>query len=50
MFGSIPIFGNSENKIDNKGRIFLPKFTDAEENDQLVIQKGNGNFYVIVNC
>ena len=50
MFGSIPIFGNSENKIDSKGRIFLPKFTDAEENDQLVIQRGNGNFYVIVNC
>lgn len=51
MFGSIPIFGNSTNKIDNKGRIFVPKFTDAEKGDQLVIQKSDvGNYYIICNC
>ncbi len=50
MFGSVPIFGNSENKLDSKGRIFIPSFSNVEENDQLVIQKGNGNFYIIVNC
>ena len=49
MFGEMPIFGNSENKIDNKGRLFVPKFTGVEENDQLIIQKGHGNYYVIIN-
>ena len=49
MFGEIPIFGNSENKIDNKGRLFVPKFTGVEENDRLVVQKGQGNYYVIIN-
>ena len=49
MFGEIPIFGNSENKIDSKGRLFVPKFTGVEENDQLVVQKGQGNYYVIIN-
>ncbi len=50
MFGELPIFGNSENKIDSKGRLFVPKFTGVEENDQLIIQKGYGNFYIIINC
>ena len=50
MFGSIPIFGNSENKIDNQGRLIIPSFSDVEENDPLIIQKGNGNFYIIINC
>ena len=50
MFGELPIFGNSEPKIDSKGRLFVPKFTRVEENDQLVIQKGKGNYFVIANC
>ena len=49
MFGDIPIFGNSENGIDDRGRIFIPKFTGVEKNDKLIIQKGNGNYYVIFN-
>ncbi len=49
MFGSIPIFGNSECKVDCKGRIFIPKFSDVEENEQLIIQKGKSNYYIIIN-
>ena len=49
MFGKMPIFGNSTIKIDDKGRIIIPAFCNAEKNDQLIIQKGEGNFYIIVN-
>lgn len=37
MFGEKAIFGQSEVKIDIKGRIFLPTFTNKEENDELVL-------------
>ena len=50
MFGSIPIFGNGEYTLDSKNRLFIPSFTYAEENDQLIIQKGNDNFYIIANA
>ena len=50
MFGSVPIFGNGEYTLDSKNRLFIPSFTYAEENDQLIIQKGNDNFYIIANA
>ena len=49
MFGDRPIFGNVEYKIDSKGRLYIPKFTGVEQNDELIIQKGEGNYYVIIN-
>ena len=49
MFGDKPIFGNAEYKIDSKGRLYIPKFTSVEQNDELIIQKGQGNYYVIIN-
>jgi len=39
MFGEKLIIGNTSGKIDEKGRIKLPSFTNAEENDQLIIEK-----------
>lgn len=49
MFGEKPIFGNAEYKIDSKGRLYIPKFSGVEQNDELIIQKGEGNYYVIIN-
>ena len=50
MFGDKAILGNRETKLDERGRMIIPKFTGVEENDQLVIQKSYiGNFYIIVN-
>ena len=49
MFGDRPIFGNAEYKIDSKGRLYVPKFSGVEQNDELIIQKGEGNYYVIIN-
>lgn len=49
MFGDRPIFGNAEYKIDAKGRLYVPKFSGVEQNDELIIQKGEGNYYVIIN-
>ena len=49
MFGDKPIFGNVEYKIDAKGRLYVPKFSGVEQNDELIIQKGEGNYYVIIN-
>lgn len=50
MFGDKAILGNRETKLDERGRMIIPKFTGVEENDQLVIQKSYiGNFYMIVN-
>lgn len=39
MFGDKIIIGNVKGKIDEKGRIKLPSFTNAEENDELIIEK-----------
>ena len=50
MFGDKAILSNRETKLDERGRMIIPKFTGVEENDQLVIQKSYiGNFYMIVN-
>lgn len=39
MFGDKPIYGQSTVHPDSKGRVVLPSFTQAEENDQLLIIK-----------
>ena len=49
MFGDRPIFGNAEYKIDSKGRLYIPKFSYVEPDDELIIQKGEDNYYVIIN-
>lgn len=49
MFGDRPIFGNAEYKIDSKGRLYMPKFSYVEPDDELIIQKGEDNYYVIIN-
>lgn len=37
MFGEKPIFGQSELKIDSKGRIFIPANTKREIGEELVL-------------
>lgn len=49
MFGDRPIFGNAEYKIDSKGRLYIPKFSYVEPDDELIIQKVEDNYYVIIN-
>lgn len=39
MFGEKLIIGNAQGKLDEKGRIKLPPFTNAEENDEIIIEK-----------
>lgn len=37
MFGSENIYGQSIVRLDDKGRMFLPKFTHVEKDDSLLI-------------
>lgn len=37
MFGEKMMLGNCERRLDPKGRVFMPKFTYAEQNDEIVI-------------
>ena len=39
MFGEKLIIGNTFGKIDEKGRIKLPPFANAEENDEIILEK-----------
>ena len=39
MFGDDLIIGHTINKMDEKGRIFIPSFTKVEKSDKLIIQK-----------
>jgi len=49
MFPEKGIFGISRRNIDYKGRIFMPKFTEAEEKDQLVICVENPEYLTLYN-
>ena len=49
MFPEKGIFGISRRNIDKKGRIFLPKFTNAEEKDQLVICLESPEYLTLYN-
>ncbi len=44
MFGDKPMLGSCVRAVDYKGRIYLPKFCDAEKDDDLVIQKVDNHF------
>lgn len=37
MFGEKPLYGTVELKVDNHGRVYLPKYTQKEVNDELVL-------------
>lgn len=49
MFLEEGIFGTSRRIIDKRGRVFLPKFTGAEENDQLVICLESPEYLTLYN-
>ncbi len=38
MFGDKLIIGKSTRKLDEKGRLFIPTFTNAEDGDEIVIE------------
>lgn len=38
MFGERPLYGKDILKIDDKGRIFLPKYTRKEKDDELILR------------
>ena len=43
MFGSKIILGNAELNLDDKGRVFIPGFTDVEKGEELsLIENMNG--------
>ncbi len=44
MFGDKPMLGNCIRAVDHKGRIYLPKFCNAEKDDNLVIQRIDNHF------
>ena len=44
MFGEKPMLGSCVRSVDNKGRIYLPKFCNAEKDDNLVVQKIDNHF------
>ena len=46
MFGGDMIIGISEQSLDNKNRIILPKFTGASYEDELVLFQEEDNFSV----
>lgn len=37
MFGEKPIYGQSEVKVDDRGRMFLPAYTKRERDDELIL-------------
>lgn len=43
MFGEKSLYGNDVLKIDDKGRIFLPKYTKKEKDDELVLRYDEEN-------
>lgn len=48
MFGDKPIFGQTELKIDEKGRMFIPANTNREVGEELVLLSNkNLNLYEI---
>lgn len=49
MFGEIPILGYKEVSVDEKGRIFLPKFTCAEKGDQVSVLENGANSFKLYN-
>ena len=44
MFGDKPMLSNCIRAVDHKGRIYLPKFCNAEKDDNLVIQRIDNHF------
>ncbi len=38
MFGEKPLYGKDILKIDDKGRIFLPKYTRKEKDNELILR------------
>ena len=50
MFGSKIILGNAELNLDDKGRVFIPGFTNVEKGEDLsLIENMNGNLNLFSN-
>ena len=46
MFGDKPMLSNCIRAVDHKGRIYLPKFCNAEKDDNLVIRKIDDHYAI----
>lgn len=49
MFGENIILGNTECKVDTKGRIFLPRFSYPEKDDEIVFSVNDDNVILLNN-
>lgn len=49
MFGENIILGNAKCKVDTKGRIFLPKFTYSEKDDEIVFSSDDNGIILLNN-
>lgn len=49
MFGENIVLGNTECKVDTKGRIFLPKFSYSEKDDEIVFSVNDDNTILLNN-
>ena len=49
MFGENIILGNAKCKVDTKGRIFLPKFTYPEKDDEIVFSSDDNGIILLNN-
>ena len=49
MFGENIILGNAKCKVDTKGRIFLPKFTYSEKDDEIVLSSDDNGIILLNN-
>lgn len=49
MFGENIVLGNTECKVDIKGRIFLPKFSYSEKDDEIVFSVNDDNTILLNN-
>lgn len=49
MFGENIVLGNTECKVDTKGRIFLPKFSYSEKDDEIVFSVNDDHTILLNN-
>ncbi len=49
MFGENIVLGNTECRVDTKGRIFLPKFSYSEKDDEIVFSVNDDNTILLNN-
>ncbi len=49
MFGENIVLGNTECNVDTKGRIFLPKFSYSEKDDEIVFSVNDDNTILLNN-